>query len=153
MKPLESLGFKYGRFIPWTVWWLVVQRVYRRKLKPLSADVKPLDTRRPPADDALMDQLKVRQACITSENEAFRPGLRGFAWDSRLLTRPWGFRLEAIKAPVSLWHGSADNMTPLSMAQAVAGRLPNCRTHYFTGEGHLLIFPHWHEILTEIIME
>jgi hypothetical protein len=44
-------------------------------------------------------------------------------------------------------------MTPLTMARAVAGRLQKRQTHYCEGEGHLLIFSHWQEILTELIME
>jgi pimeloyl-ACP methyl ester carboxylesterase len=153
MKTLDGFGFRFGRFIPWPLWWWMVQRVYRRKLKPILTDAKLPDSHRPPADDALMELPEVRSTCIASENEAFRPGLLGFAWDVRLLTRPWGFRLEEIKVPVSIWHGTADNMTPLTMARAVASRLQKRQTHYCEGEGHLLIFSHWQEILTELIME
>jgi pimeloyl-ACP methyl ester carboxylesterase len=153
MKPLDKFGFLAGRLIPWPLWWRIVQKVYSRKLNPISAASKHPDAHRPPADDVLMDLLEVRETCVVSENEAFRPGLLGFAWDARLLTRPWGFQLEAIRTPVSLWHGTSDNMTPLPMARWIASRLPDCRTTFCEGEAHLLIFSHWQEILSEIVLE
>jgi pimeloyl-ACP methyl ester carboxylesterase len=152
MELQNKLGFLFGRIIPWPLWQLLIWITYRHKLAPAAAALRHR-SHRPPADEALMDLLEIREACIVSEKEAFRPGLLGFAWDARLLTRPWGFRLEEITVPVSLWHGTADNVTPLTMAKYVAYRLPNCRATFCEGEAHLLIFPHWKEILTQIITE
>ena len=149
----NRLGFRYGRYIPWPLWQAIVWIAYRHKLAPAAAPVKRRRSRRPPADQDLMDLLDVREACVISENEAFRPGLRGFAWDARLLTRPWGFPLEKIATPVLLWHGTDDNTTPFPMAVYVASRLPNCKVTFCKGEAHLLIFPHWEEILRKIILE
>jgi pimeloyl-ACP methyl ester carboxylesterase len=85
--------------------------------------------------------------------EAFRPGLRGLAWDTRLLTRSWGFRLEDIRVPVFLWHGTADNLTTVAMASYVADKIPGCKTTFCENEAHLLLFPRWEEILTQLILE
>ena len=74
-----------------------------------------------------MQQPEVREVCIQSEIEAFRPGLHGLAWDTRLLTRPWGFRLEEIRLPVYLWHGTADDQATVSMAHYMAGKIPGCK--------------------------
>ena len=106
---------------------------------------------RPAADDALIVQPEVREACLQSELEAFRPGMKGFAWDSRLITRPWGFQLEEIKAPVFLWHGTADDLTSVPIAKYMAGKIPNGKLTICEGEAHLLLFPHWEEILTTLI--
>ena len=153
MEIQNKLGFLYGRYIPWPLWRLLIRITYRQKLAPAASASGRLRSHRPPADEALMDFLEIREVCILSEKEAFRPGLLGFAWDARLLTRPWGFRLEEISIPVSLWHGRTDNMTPLPMAEYVAARLPQCSVTFYEGEAHLLIFPHWKEILTQITME
>ena len=153
MEIQNKLGFLYGRYIPWPLWRLLIWVTYHRKLVPAAAATGHRHTRRPAADEALMGQLEIREACKMSEQEAFRPGLLGFAWDARLLTRPWGFPLEKVNVPVLLWHGTADNMTPLPMAEYVAGLLPNCRATFCEGEAHLLVFPHWKEILTQIITE
>lgn len=69
--------------------------------------------------------------------EAFRRGGKGQARELRLLTRPWGFRLEDIHAPVRLWHGERDPNSPVAMARHVAAMIPNCRATYYPDEGHL----------------
>lgn len=51
---------------------------------------------------------------IASMVESFRAGSDGSAWELRLLTRPWGFRLQDIVIPVALWHGDADINSPLA---------------------------------------
>jgi len=153
MQPLDRLGFLYGRYVPWSLWRLLVWIVYRNKLHPAAGPSNNKRHHRPPADDDLMDLLEVREACMISEQEAFRPGLLGFAWDAHLLTRPWGFALEDIHVPVLLWHGTADNMTPFPMARYVASRLPHCRPTFCKDEAHLLIFPHWQDILIQITSE
>ncbi len=153
MDFLSKMGFQYGRYIPWTLWRTVVWLAYRKKLHPTAGTLTRKKSRRPPADEEQMDFLEVRETCIASEQEGFRPGLDGFAWDARLITRPWEFHLEEIRVPVLLWHGTADNITPVCMAEHVAARLPNCRITLCRDEGHLLIFPHWKEILSQLVLE
>ncbi len=153
MRLVAKLGFTFGRYIPWTLWYVLVKIAYGRKLHPATGVSTKKKNRRPAADEDLMDLLEVRQSCLISEQEGFRPGLRGFAWDARLLTRSWGFSMEEIRVPVLLWHGTADNMTPFPMARFVASKLLNCRPSFCENEGHLLLFPHWKEILTQIITE
>ncbi len=152
MEIVNKLGFLFGRYVPWPLWQGFVWLAYRHKLAPTAA-ARPHRSRRPPADADLMDFLEIREACIISEKEAFRPGLRGFAWDARLLTRPWGFQLEDVQVPVHIWHGTADNVTPLPMAEYVAARLPNRRVTFWPNEAHLLIFPHWKQILNLVPLE
>ena len=78
-------------------------------------------------------------------------GLLAFAWDVRLITRPWGFPLNEIKVPVHLWHGTVDNSTTVAMARYMAQKIPNGKLTICEGEGHMLLIPHWEEILTTII--
>jgi pimeloyl-ACP methyl ester carboxylesterase len=95
----------------------------------------------------------IRDACVLSETEAFRQGLRGMAWDAHLIVRPWDFRLEQIRLPVHVWHGTADNSTPFAMAQYLVRSIPHATLHVLENEAHLLFFPHWEEILSTLIAE
>jgi pimeloyl-ACP methyl ester carboxylesterase len=65
--------------------------------------------------------------------------------------RPWGFRLDEIRIPVSLWHGTADREVSIAMGRYVASQIPGCHAEFCDGEGHLLLFPHWQEILTQLM--
>jgi hypothetical protein len=66
---------------------------------------------------------------------------------------PGGFNLEEITfATIYLWHGESDKDVPISVAQAVAEKLPHCKATYLPDEGHIsLIVDHAQEILKALI--
>lgn len=148
---INRLGFRFGRHLPWALWRIFIRVVYRLQARDPAAAMDRQNSRRPAADDALLSRPEIRAVCLESEREAFRPGMDGLARDAYLLVRPWGFPLESIRVPVHLWHGSEDNLTPPAMAQHLAGRIPAARLTLCPGEAHLLLFPHWQEILTPLI--
>jgi pimeloyl-ACP methyl ester carboxylesterase len=153
MSGINRFGFMAGRFLPWPLWRLLIGLVFSRRASDPAADLARGDGQRPVTDDELLRQSAIRQACIQSEVEAFRSGLRGIAWEARLLTRPWGFPLESIRIPVHLWQGSMDDLATLPMAQYIAGKIPGSRLTICDGEAHLLLFPHWKEILSVLTTE
>ena len=153
LTAVYKFGVKMGRFIPWPIWRALIWVIYHRRAKDPAADIIRSSGHRPLADEQQIQLPTVREACIRSEIEAFRPGLRGLAWDARLLTYPWGFRLEDIRVPVFLWHGTADDQATVAMAQYVARKIPGSRITICTNEAHLLFFPHWEEILTQLTSE
>ncbi len=149
----NKFGLRVGRFIPWPLWQVLVWFIYHRRAADPAADLARGNGHRPPADDEQLRSPQVREACIQSELEAFRPGLRGLAWDVHLLTVPWGFRLEDIRVPVYLWYGGEDDLATPRMAQYMYEKIPGCKTTACEHEAHLLIFPHWQEILNQLISE
>lgn len=105
----------------------------------------------PEADRLLLAQPEFQRMLKASYAESVRQGTRGFAWEVRLVSRSWGFRLEEISMRVHLWHGEADTSTPLAMAQYLARALPNCQATFLPDEGHFLLFTHWHDILATLL--
>jgi pimeloyl-ACP methyl ester carboxylesterase len=83
--------------------------------------------------------------------EALRPGMRGFAREVSILSGEWGFRLEDIPIDVDVWHGSADESTPIGMAEHVASRIPHAQRYFVEGGGHLLIRTHGKAIIERLI--
>jgi pimeloyl-ACP methyl ester carboxylesterase len=88
---------------------------------------------------------------VRSYLEATRQGLSGFARDSIILSKPWGFRLQDITVPVHLWHGEHDANVSLSAARFVAQAIPNCQATFLPQEGHWLFIDHWGEILAALL--
>ncbi len=84
--------------------------------------------------------------------EALRPGTRGAAYDGALLGRSWGFKLEDVAFPdMVLWHGEVDQEVPLSVGQAVAGRLKRCQARFYPEDGHIsLMVNHAAEIVAAL---
>ena len=85
------------------------------------------------------------------QREAIRAGGQGIIFDMKMLWRPWGFKLEDIRAPVQLWHGEADDLAPARLAHYLADRIPRCQATFYPGEGHTdPLTQHIHDIMDSI---
>jgi pimeloyl-ACP methyl ester carboxylesterase len=68
--------------------------------------------------------------------DALRPGTRATVQETALLTRPWGFPLSGVKAPVHLWQGALDCNVPLASSQRLARGLPDATLHVSESSTH-----------------
>jgi len=102
----------------------------------------------PACDRAILARIAGPYAAM--KREAFRQGPEAFATDLALAARPWGFRLEALRARVHLWHGALDVSTPLAMGRHLAITIPGCRARFVEGEGHFVAYARWREILAAL---
>jgi pimeloyl-ACP methyl ester carboxylesterase len=100
-----------------------------------------------PRDLAILRQPQMKACLIASYAEATRSGVRGMAQEGRIISNPWGFRLEDIRVPVHLWFGEEDHNVSISAARHMAQTIPGCRAEFLPGEGHWLFLSHWEEIL------
>jgi len=151
ISTVNRIGFQFGRYIPWLLWKIIINLIFHQRSQDPWKDIDKQTANRPLADSHLMKNPEIRSNCFLSEVEAFKPGLIGFAWDARLLTRPWGVNLDEIKVPVTIWHGMEDNQAPISMAQYLANKVPSCTARFIQGEAHLMLFNFWEEILIGLI--
>jgi pimeloyl-ACP methyl ester carboxylesterase len=94
---------------------------------------------------------RIREPYIASKREAFRAGFRGFAFELALASRPWGFPLQDIRAPVHVWHGELDVSTPIAMGRALAAAIPTSQPRFFPSFGHFLSYEVWPEILSTLM--
>jgi pimeloyl-ACP methyl ester carboxylesterase len=101
-------------------------------------------------DKKYLDRPDVRKILAGSLSEAFLSGSRGPAWEMGLYARPWGFRLEDIRAPVYLSHGEEDANAPVTMGRYLATVIPECQATYYPGEGHLHFVDRLPEILAAV---
>jgi len=151
LNPLHRLAFKIGRFTPWPLTRFLVWFFFRKSAANPARAIDIDHRERANADDNVLKIPGVRENCIESDIEAYRQGLSGFAWEVRLLTRPWGIALSEIKIPVYLWHGTVDDFTTIGMARNMAKNIPNCKAFIYEGEGHMLLIPRWEEILNTVV--
>ncbi len=82
--------------------------------------------------------------------EGFRRGVQGALSDALIYAEHWGFALEEIRAPATLWYGTADSLIPQD-ALAPYGRIPGLRWRVLPGEGHYsLPLRHGRSILAQL---
>jgi pimeloyl-ACP methyl ester carboxylesterase len=153
MTPLNRLAFSIGGWMPWLFWRLVVWYLYRMGHEHPDYLFERGAKDRARADTEVLKGPGVLELNYASQSEGLRQGTRGFALEARLLVRPWDFRLEEIRVPVHVWHGTEDVDTPVAMGKELATRIPNSHLTICPGEAHMLLFPHWEEILTQLTSE
>jgi len=70
---------------------------------------------------------------------AVHTGVDGWLDDDIAFTRAWGFALEDIVNPVSIWQGATDLMVPLAHGKWLASKIAHADVNLLEGHGHLSI--------------
>ena len=70
---------------------------------------------------------------------AVHTGVEGWLDDDIAFTRPWGFALEEIVNPVSIWQGATDLMVPFAHGKWLASKIAHADVNLLEGHGHLSI--------------
>jgi len=78
-------------------------------------------------------------------------GIDGWLDDDLAFLAGWGFSLDDITVPTTLWQGADDLMVPFSHGQWLANHLPGAVAHLEDGEGHLSIGAHPDRMLEELL--
>jgi pimeloyl-ACP methyl ester carboxylesterase len=81
---------------------------------------------------------------------ALTTGTAGWFDDDLAFVKPWGFDLNAITVPVSIWQGAQDRMVPFAHGQWLAANVPGARVHLYDGEGHISLGSKLPRILAEL---
>ena len=76
-------------------------------------------------DKDVIGDISLRRIIAEVHAEALRETADGWIDDVVALSRPWGFDLSDITAPVKLWHGSNDVFSPVSHAYWLSQRIPH----------------------------
>lgn len=150
---INRLQRRLARFAPWSLdlafaWLARSVKARGKKAGPDGLAAAALGNFPRVDREAMADPLRRRRYGL-SLLEAFRKGSRGPAREARLLFRPWGFRLEEIRADyVHVWQGGLDRNVSPETGPAMAEAIPGSRGHFHRDDGHLSIaFNHVAEIL------
>lgn len=101
----------------------------------------------PPLDREVLERPEIFRLGVEHTAIGLQHGFDGMADEVCVLARPWGFDLEDIAVPVTLWCGTEDTAAPLAQAEYLADQIPGAELRRLEGEGHLCLFDHWTEIL------
>ncbi len=100
--------------------------------------------------DALTGGYAEHMAAET--RRALSAGFDGWVDDDLAFTRPWGFDLGDIAAPVSVWQGDLDLMVPQAHGRWLADHIDTARIRMAPGHGHIsLVTQYRDEIVDDLL--
>ena len=103
-----------------------------------------------PAEAAVTGQPAWRALLRDAAVAGFAHQGRGVYDDAQAWCRPPGFRIEDVRAPTRLWHGTADGVWAPDNIPYLAARLGGAPVHRLPGQGHMLYLENWAAILEEM---
>ncbi len=104
---------------------------------------------RSPADAGVLASVSRRTRLGQMLAAAFADGIGGYAADAAGYgLRPWGFRVEDVKAKTLLLYGSKDPVCASRHGRWWQSHLPNARLEMAPSAGHLLVFSHWPRVMS-----
>jgi len=141
---LESMSgtlrmmFRLAQFAP-----AVLRGLYRLNLRAMHRGGDRARQRMaawaPEPDRELLERPEISNGFMACFEEACRKGPRGPVTDVRLIARPWGFDLRAVRVPVLLWHGEHDRNVPVTSGRYLASVIPRCSATFYPKDAHLSV--------------
>ena len=86
-----------------------------------------------------------------SSRHAISAGIDGWREDDLAFVADWGFPLDDLVVPVSIWQGDQDRMVPFEHGRWLSAHVAGAETHLVPGEGHLSIINNVDTILADLV--
>lgn len=92
------------------------------------------------SDIATMQQVEFSDALAENFRSSLAKGYTGWIDDDIAFTRDWGFSLDQVKVPVTIFQGDEDLMVPGAHGRWLHKHIPHSTLRLLKGEGHLAFF-------------
>jgi pimeloyl-ACP methyl ester carboxylesterase len=82
---------------------------------------------------------------------ALANGYWGWLDDDLAFARDWGFSLDDIAVPVTVWQGRQDAMVPYGHGDWLASHIAGARAMLFEDEGHLSLLARSDDVVDDLV--
>lgn len=87
-------------------------------------------------DQLVFKHPVIGEALLEYTKHSLSQGPEGVLADLKIYSKAWGFPLSKIQCPVTLWHGSEDDVVHYRFAEDMRRKLPKAQLKFMEGEGH-----------------
>ena len=142
--------FRYGRFFPPLLRLSVFLMVRQLSSKPVKGFEKFVEGL-PEPDRLVLSEPEAQEFVLTSAVEGVCQGGGPLLEEIRIYSKLWGFKLDDLNIPISLFQGEVDIDVPASMARYQAELIPDCELNLYPTDGHFsLLVNHIDEIIASL---
>jgi len=106
----------------------------------------------PATDIAVLDHPETKDDFLQAFQAAAKENFQQLCDEIILCASDWPLDLDRYSGSASIWHGQQDPLVPISMGRRIADRLNNPAIHFLSDEGNYLVYSHWQDILSEVVL-
>ena len=128
----------------------LVKMFLARQRRAVLAGLQAAQTRDLATAPAAAARPGIAAMLAASPAEAWQHGTAGMYDHRHAVALPWGFTPAEVGLPTGIWHGTANSEISPGMAEHLAQVMPRASLTMLPGEGHLLLFTHWADILRQL---
>lgn len=163
IAPLTLKNFKYmnrsqkkawlaHQIIPERILHFTIKRIWKKGLSKIEETLfTEIDSFSEP-DKKVFSLPEIQSVLVEATHLAVKQGPEGVLHDIKMYARNWGFPLSEIICPVTLWHGSADDVVHFRFAQDMKTYLQRATLNFVENEGHYSILLNCREqILSDLL--
>ena len=79
---------------------------------------------------------------VGSSRAGLAPGVAGWRDDDLAFAHPWGFTVESIHVPITLWQGKQDRFVPYAHGRWLGAHIGHAIQNLTDEDGHLTLYEH-----------
>lgn len=163
IAPLEKNNFKHmniqqkkaylmSRMVPTRAARILINRYWKKGIDEIDKLVFTGFENFSEPDRAAFLHPEVAPVLIETLKIALKQGPQGVLHDMKTFSKSWGFQFNHIKCPVTLWHGSGDDVVNVEFAFEMKKKLPHAVLKIKEGEGHYSIAMNYRDqILSDLL--
>lgn len=136
MNSAQRKGWLLRNFVPHSMLQFGAKRIWNSGLKRFDQFFYSEIESYSKADQSVFKHPIVGEALKEFTKQSLCQGPDGVLADMKVYSKAWGFSLDKIQCPVTLWHGDADDVVHHRFAKDMSRKLPQARLHFIEGEGH-----------------
>jgi pimeloyl-ACP methyl ester carboxylesterase len=92
-----------------------------------------------PYDRKVLQDPELGPVFIETTKTALSGGPDGVLEDMRVYSKAWGFPLQEVNCPITLWHGREDDIVNYMFAEDLQKRIPQAKLNFVSEQGHYSI--------------
>jgi len=136
MNQQQRKTWLLSQCLPKSVQNLILNRVWEKGLANIDEFLfAPTEGVQGP-DQIVFSHPDISPILSATLKRALSQGPQGIIHDLNIYARDWGFKTDAIACPVTLWHGTKDDVVHLAYAKDMKTKLMNANLRIIDDEGH-----------------
>jgi pimeloyl-ACP methyl ester carboxylesterase len=134
-------------FVPEPILKLALNRVWQKGMDKIDEFLFTDMDSFSPYDRKVLEDPNLGPMLVETTKAALSQGAGGVLGDLKVYSKSWGFPLNNVDCPITLWHGREDDIVNYMFAEDMKKRLPQAQLHFVPQQGHYSLLVNCRDVI------